>query len=201
MMSLARLRLLLWVVVGIVAASIVVLLWRQSSPQQVASSPLGTIGGPFTLTGTDGQPFASSRLNGRPAALFFGFTHCPDVCPTTLARLTRLRQQLGKGDDALSIVFVSVDPDRDTPEILHNYVKSFHPSFVGLTGTPEELKAAQEAANVPVATFDGDQPDYAVNHAAWVIAYGRDGLNHSIYPSGVRQSQWNNDLRVLAEMG
>ena len=122
-MSLARVRLALWIVLGLVAAGIVVLLWRQSEPQQsVTQTSLGTIGGPFTLTGSDGKSFASSQLNGRPAAIFFGFTHCPDVCPTTLARLTKLRRQLGKGDDALSIVFISVDPERDTPDEVGNYV-------------------------------------------------------------------------------
>ena len=86
-MSLARLRLILWLVVGLAALGMVVAIWRQSEDQQVVSTPIGTIGGPFTLTGVDGKPFASSRLNGKPAAIFFGFTHCPDICPTTLGLL------------------------------------------------------------------------------------------------------------------
>ncbi|MDV3258540.1 MAG: SCO family protein [Sphingomonas sp.] len=175
MMSLARLRLLLWVVVGIVAAGIVVLLWRQSSPQQVASSPLGTIGGPFTLTGTDGQPFASSRLNGRPAALFFGFTHCPDVCPTTLARLTRLRQQLGKGDDALSIVFVSVDPERDTPAEVDNYMKLYDSPVIGLTGTPAQLEIVKKQFGIYSRKVEQPGGSYSVDHTASVILLDRNG--------------------------
>ena len=138
-MSLARLRLILWLVGGLVALGMVVLIWRQSEPDQTESTALGTFGGPFTLTGTDGKSFASSKLNGRPAAIFFGFTHCPDVCPTTLARLTKLRRELGQGDEALSIVFISVDPERDTPAEVGNYLKLFDTPVVGLTGTQAQL--------------------------------------------------------------
>lgn len=174
-MSLARLRLLLWVMVGIVAAGIVVLLWRQSEPQQVSSTPLGSIGGPFTLTGSDGQPFASSRLNGRPAALFFGFTHCPDVCPTTLARLTRLRQQLGKGDDALSIVFVSVDPERDTPAEVDNYMKLYDSPVIGLTGTPAQLEIVKKQFGIYSRKVEQPDGSYSVDHTASVILLDRNG--------------------------
>ncbi len=174
-MSLARLRLLLWVAVGIVAAGIVVLLWRQSEPQQVSSTPLGSIGGPFTLTGSDGQPFASSRLNGRPAALFFGFTHCPDVCPTTLARLTRLRQQLGKGDDALSIVFVSVDPERDTPAEVDNYMKLYDSPVIGLTGTPAQLEIVKKQFGIYSRKVEQPDGSYSVDHTASVILLDRNG--------------------------
>ena len=77
----------------------------------------------------------------------------------------------------------------------------FDTRFVGLTGTPEELKAAQEAAGVPPATITGDGEDYTVDHAGWVLAYSPDGLNHAIYPFGTRQTQWNNDLPILAALG
>src|SRR6187397_2134389 len=108
-MSLSRMRHFLWILLGLAAVGMAALLWQQSAQKQALSeTSLGTIGGPFTLVGTDGKTFASARLNGKPAAIFFGFTHCPDVCPTTLARLTKLRHQLGKGDDGFSIVFVSV---------------------------------------------------------------------------------------------
>src|SRR5688500_5862480 len=109
-----RLRLVLWVLVGIVAIGGILLALRPAPPTS-RETPLATIGGPFTLTGSDGKPFSSSRLTGKPAAIFFGFTHCPDVCPTTLARLVQLRRQLGKGNDAMAIVFITVDPERDGP--------------------------------------------------------------------------------------
>ena len=173
-MSLSRLRLGLWVLVGIVALGMVALIWRQSEPEQVSSTPLGSISGPFTLTGTDGKPFASSRLNGKPAAIFFGFTHCPDVCPTTLARLARLRRELGQGDDALAIVFVSVDPERDTPAEVGNYMKLYDTPVVGLTGTPAQIEQVKKQFGVYSRKVE--QPGgYSVDHTASVILLDKNG--------------------------
>lgn len=174
-MNLRRLRLMMWLVAGIFAASMVVLIWRQSLPQQAESTAFGTIGGPFTLTGTDGKPFASSKLNGRPAAMFFGFTHCPDVCPTTLARLARLRRQLGQGDDALSIVFVSVDPERDTPAELQAYLSLFDAPVVGLTGTPAQVEQVKKQFGIFSRKVDQPGGGYSVDHTAAVILLDRNG--------------------------
>lgn len=174
-MSLFRLRLFLWLIVGAVALGMVVLIWRQSAPQQTASTGLGTIGGPFTLTGTDGKPFASSRLNGRPAAIFFGFTHCPDVCPTTLARLAKLRRQLGRGDDALSIVFVSVDPERDTPAEVRNYLSLFDTPVVGLTGTPAQVEQVKKQFGIYSRKVEQPGGGYSVDHTASVILLDNNG--------------------------
>ena len=174
-MSLTRLRQILWVIVGLVAIGMVVLIWRQSEPEQVASTPLGTIGGPFTLAGTDGQPFASSKLSGRPAAMFFGFTHCPDVCPTTLARLARLRKQLGQGDDALSIVFVSVDPERDTPAEVGNYLKLFNTPVVGLTGSPAQVEQVKKQFGIYSRKVEQPGGGYSVDHTAAVILLDKNG--------------------------
>ena len=174
-MSLSRRRLMLWVVVGFVALGMGALIWRQSEPPQVASTPLGTFGGPFTLAGTDGKPFASSKLNGKPAAIFFGFTHCPDVCPTTLARLTKLRRQLGQGEDALSIVFISVDPERDTPAEVGNYLKLFETPVVGLTGTPAQVEQVKKQFGIYSRKVEQPGGGYSVDHTASVILLDRDG--------------------------
>jgi protein SCO1/2 len=174
-MSLSRLRLALWLVVGIVALGMVVLIWRQSEPQQVSSTPLGTIGGPFTLTGTDGKPFASSKLNGKPAAIFFGFTHCPDVCPTTLARLARLRRDLGKGEDALSIVFISVDPERDTPAEVGNYMQLYDTPVIGLTGTPAQIEQVKKQFGVYSRKVEQPGGSYSVDHTASVVLLDKNG--------------------------
>jgi protein SCO1/2 len=174
-MSLSRLRLMLWLIVGLVALGMVVLIWRQSEPQQSASTSLGTIGGPFTLTGTDGKPFASSRLNGRPAAIFFGFTHCPDVCPTTLARLAKLRKQLGKGDDALSIVFVSVDPERDTPAELGTYMQLYDTPVIGLTGTPAQVEQVKRQFGIYSRKVEQPGGGYSVDHTASVMLLDKNG--------------------------
>jgi len=174
-MNLSRLRLALWLMVGAVALGMIVLIWRQSEPQQAESTALGSIGGPFTLTGTDGQPFASSKLNGRPAAIFFGFTHCPDVCPTTLARLAKLRRQLGQGEDALSIVFVTVDPERDTPAEVRNYLTLFDTPVVGLTGTGAQIEQVKKQFGIFSRKVEQPGGGYSVDHTASVILLDRNG--------------------------
>lgn len=174
-MSLSRLRLALWLLVGLVALGMVALIWRQSAPQQTASTPLGTFGGPFTLAGTDGKPFPSSKLNGKPAAIFFGFTHCPDVCPTTLARLAKLRRQLGQGDDALSIVFVSVDPERDTPAEVGNYLQLFDTPVIGLTGTQAQVEQVKKQFGIYSRKVEQPGGSYSVDHTASVILLDKNG--------------------------
>lgn len=175
-MSLSRLRLLLWVVVGLAALGMVVFIWTQSEREQTASqSSMGTIGGPFTLTASDGKPFPSSRLNGKPAAIFFGFTHCPDVCPTTLARLAKLRRQLGQGEDALSIVFVSVDPERDTPAEVANYMSLYETPIIGLTGTPAQVEQVKKQFRIYSRKVEQPGGGYSVDHTAAVMLMDKNG--------------------------
>lgn len=176
-MNLRRLRLALWVLVGLVAAGLLVFLWRQAAPQRPAFSQtsLGTIGGPFTLTASSGKPFSSAQLNGKPAAVFFGFTHCPDVCPTTLARLTKLRRDLGKGDDALSIVFISVDPERDTPAEVDSYMKLYDTPVIGLTGTPQQIEKVKKQFGIFSRKVEQPGGGYSVDHTATVILLDRNG--------------------------
>ena len=174
-MSLSRLRLLLWAVVGVAALGMIIL-WIQSGREQTASqSALETIGGPFTLTASDGTPFPSSRLSGKPAAIFFGFTHCPDVCPTTLARMAKLRRQLGKGDDALSIVFISVDPERDTPAAVGDYVGLFDTPVVGLTGTPAQVEQVKKQFGIYSRKVEQPGGGYSVDHTAAVMLMDSNG--------------------------
>ncbi|MFO7299261.1 MAG: SCO family protein [Actinomycetes bacterium] len=155
----------------------------------------------FTLTDMYGEPYDfAAETEGKVALLFFGYTYCPDICPTHMAQVSEVLEQYPDLARKVQLVFVSVDPDRDTPERLQQWVGGFHPSFVGLTGTPGELEAAQKAANVPVAYKEGEEENYTVAHAGWVIAYAPDGLSYSIYPNGTRQTQWVNDLKILAEM-
>ena len=176
-MSLKRLRLGLWVLVGLVAAGLVVFLWKQAEPEppSFSQTSLGTIGGPFTLTASSGKPFSSAELNGKPAAVFFGFTHCPDVCPTTIARLTKLRRDLGKGDDALSIVFISVDPERDTPAEIDSYMKLYDTPVTGLTGTPAQIEQVKKQFGIYSRKVEQPGGAYSVDHTATVILLDRNG--------------------------
>ena len=175
---LGKLRLILWGLVIAAAAAFAFLLTR-TGPELPAPSatklPLSSIGGPFTLVGANGRPFASSRLAGKPFAIFFGFTHCPDVCPTTLARLTKLRRTLGQGDDAFAIVFVSVDPERDGPDEVGAYMKLFGTPVIGLTGSAAQVERVKKTYAVFSAKAPGVGSDYGVDHTASVFLMDRAG--------------------------
>ena len=173
-----RLRMLLWALVGLAAIGGIYLALNPPQPRtQTADGdlPLDTIGGPFTLTGSNGQPFSSARLAGKPAAVFFGFTHCPDVCPTTLARLTKLRKQLDKGDDSFSIVFITVDPERDKPEDMGRYTGLFDTPVVGLTGSPAQIDRVKQQFGVFSQKVPTEGGDYSLDHTATVFLLDRDG--------------------------
>lgn len=171
---LGKVRIILWaaVAVALVAGAA---LWLSSPRQAPAHDAMASIGGPFTLTGTDGRPFPSSRLEGRPHALFFGFTHCPDVCPATLARLAKLRRALGRGDDAFNIVFVTVDPERDGPAEVGAYAGLFATPVIGLTGSREQIERVKK--QYAVASMKAPLPggDYSVDHTASVFLMDRRG--------------------------
>ena len=174
-----RLRLVLWVVAGLAAITGLMLALNPPEPGSKAPTstglPIASIGGPFTLTGSDGRPFSSGRLSGNPAAIFFGFTHCPDVCPTTLARLAKLRRQLGKGDDGFAIVFITVDPERDKPADVGKYAALFDTPVIGLTGAAAEIERVKQQFGVYSEKAPLPGGDYGVNHTASVFLIGRDG--------------------------
>jgi protein SCO1 len=156
----------------------------------------------FVLTDTSGAPYDFAvETEGKLALLYFGYLNCPDICPVHLAQIAETLDRLPAVARETEVVFVSVDPARDSPQEIRDFLDRFDSRFVGLTGTLEELELAQAAAGVGVAVFTGEGDDYTVDHAAQVIAYAPDGLNHAVYPFGVLQSQWNNDLQVLADMG
>ena len=175
---LKRVRLLLWALVSLAAIGVIYLALNPQPTTQGTNGqelPLDTIGGPFTLTGSDGQPFASSRLSGKPAAIFFGFTNCPDVCPTTLARLANLRKQLGKGDDGFSIVFITVDPERDRPADVGRYATLFNTPVIGLTGSPAQIDQVKKQFGVFSQKVPTPGGGYSVDHTATVFLLDRNG--------------------------
>ncbi|MBN9063126.1 MAG: SCO family protein [Rhizobiales bacterium] len=126
---------------------------------------IASIGGPVRLTAHTGERVDTAAI-GKPFAIFFGFTHCPDVCPTTLAEMTQTLSELGPAAKDFRIYFVSVDPERDTPAVMASYMGSFDKRMIGLTGTPAEIDAAVKAYRVfarKVPTKDGD---YTMDHTA-----------------------------------
>jgi protein SCO1/2 len=132
------------------------------------------IGGPFELTSQDGARVSSESLKGKPSAIFFGFTHCPEVCPTTLFDLTQDLEAMGADAAKLNVVFITVDPERDTPDLMKTYLSSFDPRIVGLTGTESEIAAVAKEYKVyfkKVATDNG----YTMDHTATIFLMDRNG--------------------------
>ncbi len=142
---------------------------------QIATTP--QVGGPFVLDGPDGRRVRDTDFRGRAMAVFFGFTHCPDICPTALARMTEVLDALGADADAVQPLFVSVDPRRDTPALLKDYVAHFSPRILGLTGSEAEIAAVARAYRV-YYRINGDpqtNPNYLVDHSGFVYVIDRSG--------------------------
>jgi protein SCO1/2 len=152
----------------------------------------------FTLVDERGQPFTLSTLRGRWVLLVYGYTTCPDVCPATLAILRQARAELGPDAEQVQVVFVSVDPERDTPEVMGQYVAHFDPTFHGLTGTPEAVAQAAAAYGViyqrrAAASAVG----YLVNHSAYVYVIDPAFRWRLTFPFGARPAEVAEDLRYL----
>jgi protein SCO1 len=156
----------------------------------------------FTLTDTSGTAFNfSARTNGFVTLLFFGYTHCPDMCPLQISTLAKaLKTLTPEQASQFKIVFVTTDPERDTPAALRTWLNHFDKRFIGLTGTKAAVESAEIAANMDPAKTSGVLADgsYGVSHAIWVLAYTKDNLAHVIYPAGVKQEDWVHDLQLLA---
>ena len=158
-----------------------------------------------TLTDTDGRPYElAAESEGRVTLLYFGYLECPDACPIHMAVLSKVMEALpGETRDDVDVVFVTTDPERDAPEQIRDYLDRFDPTFIGLTGDPETLAEAQRAAGVPVAVAEPADEDgnYLVGHATQVLVFDRDGVARVVYPFGVRQSDWMEDLPAIVDAG
>lgn len=163
---------------------------RQQAAQTTDSAtgqPL--VGGPFTLTNQDGQVVDEKILDGKWSLVFFGFTYCPDYCPTTLGVLNAVQERMGEKAKDLQIVFISIDPERDTPQMLKDYLSSdgFPDGVIGLTGTPEQVDQAAKAYRAFYQKV-GEGEGYTMNHGLTVYLMGPDGkfrsaVAHDLGPS------------------
>ena len=157
----------------------------------------------FTLTDTSGQPFNLQKdTAGYVTLLYFGYTHCPDICPTQMADMAIGLSKVPSAVRAqVKVVFVTTDPNRDTPSVIRAWLNAFNPSFIGLTGTVAQIDAAEQTVGMPPATVEpiAGTTNYSVDHAAWVIAFTKDNLAHAIYPAGITASVWSHDLPRLVK--
>lgn len=173
--TLKRVRLLLWGLVGLaLVAAALLLIQRGGSSHDHPQAAQASFGGPFTLTGADAKPFASARLAGKPYAIFFGFTRCGDVCPTTLSRLVKLRQQAG-GEDKFNIVFVTIDPQNDGPKEVGQYATMFNSPIIGLTGRPDQIDQVKRQYGIHAEPVPDAAMGQQMEHTATVILFDRAG--------------------------
>ena len=181
-----RVRILLWALVAVMLAAMGLMYLNQPVETQVQRSiPVqASFGGPFTLVGSDGKPFTSGRLNGKPYAIFFGFTHCPDTCPVTLGRLVKLRNDLGKGDEAFNILCVTTDPERDGPAEVGKYATLFNSPIIGLTGSPAQIEQVKKQFGIYSKKVPDGSGGYTVDHTASVLLFDRTGKFQSTIAAG-----------------
>jgi protein SCO1/2 len=154
----------------------------------------------FALKGTDGTDFKLSRYRGKVVALGFGYTFCPDVCPTTLAELAQARKKLGADAKDFQVIYVTVDPERDSAARLKTYLSAFDDSFLGATGTPEQLAGVRKAYGISIAkkTVEGHPSAYLVHHSSFVYFIDREGRLRAMLPFGGRTvDDIAHDIRAL----
>lgn len=181
---------LLAVAVGVIAgilAAILILMPPSATTPGPALSGRALIGGPFSLVDQTGKHVTEKDFAGRPMVVFFGYTNCPDVCPSGLQVLGAALDLLGPKAEKIAPLFITVDPERDTPEKLGAYVKSFHPTILGLTGTDAEVKGAIKAyrvyaQKVPVSD---DPTSYSVDHSSFFYVMDKDGAYLKHFPHSV----------------
>jgi protein SCO1/2 len=154
-------------------------------------------GGAFRLVDTSGRPVTDETLKGKPYAIFFGFTRCPDVCPTTMARMALLHRRLGAEAARMNIVFVSVDPEHDKREDIASFLSMFDAPVIGLTGDPAELKRMEKAFRIYVERVPLPNGDYTIDHTARILLFDRDGRFADTMDAGEPEGRALERLRTL----
>ena len=188
-------------------ALIAVLVWAAGC-QTLQSSPQfrGTVYDPplpvpdFTLTNSASQPFSLSDVKGNTTLIFFGYTYCPDVCPLTMADVKKALNEFEYGDE-VEVIFISVDPERDTPEVLDDYLDNFDPDFIGLTGDTAEIQKAMQpfGAYAEKAEASSSEAGYLVNHTARLYLLNPEQELIVSYPFEFDVDDLRNDLTILFE--
>lgn len=151
----------------------------------------------FALTDHDGRPRSLADFRGQVVAVFFGFTHCPDVCPTTLAELAAVMNQLGADAGGVQVLFVTLDPERDTPALLKQYVPAMHPSFLGLYGDAAATARTAQEFKVFYQKQPAQSGGYSLDHTAGTYIFGREGRLRVFAPYGAERAALLHDIKLL----
>jgi len=151
----------------------------------------------FALQGSDGGELKLGRYRGKVVLLSFGYTNCADVCPTTLATLARARKLLGKAADAVQVVYVTVDPERDDAARIKNYLAVFDPAFVGATGKPEALAAVRKNYGIVAVKHPMGDSGYAMEHSSSIFLIDRQGTLRAVMPYGHAAGDFVHDIKLL----
>lgn len=194
----------LWIIIGIaiivlIILAVAVILPRLKPPTFSGMLLQGASAAhDFSLVDENGEQVRLSDFRGKPVLLYFGYTFCPDVCPTTMAELGKMMRELGDQADDVQVVMISVDPERDTPERLAEYVRYFHPDFIGLTGTEEEVSQAATPLGVYYAKQEVEGASgYLMDHTATVLMIDKDGSTRMIWPYGTPAEDMAEDVRYF----
>ncbi|HVT51641.1 MAG TPA: SCO family protein [Dongiaceae bacterium] len=172
-----RLLVILIAAAAISAAALTYLYVNRQGPEATGGI---AIGGPIHLTDQDGAKFDSAVMSGKPYAVFFGYTHCPDVCPTTLSDISQATDAIGGNAKDFTTLFVTIDPERDTQSVMKDYISNFTAKVVGLTGTPEEVAAVAKEFRVYYAKVPTSDGGYTMDHTAVVYLMDRHGEFRSV---------------------
>ncbi len=164
-------------------------------PQTKVSA--GQIGGPFQLVDADGTPFTFKDLQGKPSLVYFGFTHCPDICPTTLFLMSQVLERLGPDADRINALFITVDPDRDTPDQMKSYLAASDPHLRGLTGDRAHLAVAWDIYGVEATVVPTTSSNYNMNHTSDVFVLDRSGRFRSSFDMNASPEQAVADIQGL----
>jgi protein SCO1/2 len=183
--------------IGALGGAALLVLTRGASDPSVETSGKALIGGPFTLVDQTGKTVTQQDFRGRYMLVFFGFTHCPDICPAELQAISASLDELGAKAAEVVPVFITLDPERDTQDVMADYVKNFGSRFVGLTGSPEAIAAAAKAYRIEYSNFQEDKTkaDYSIDHSALVYLMGQDGEYITHFPYGTPASKMTETLR------
>ncbi|HYH40304.1 MAG TPA: SCO family protein [Azospirillum sp.] len=189
------LRIALASLVGLALAAGIAWWQVRHATQQVETSA-AAVGGPFRLTDHTGKAVTDADYRGKHLLIYFGYTFCPDVCPTELSTMAAALDKLGPVADKVQPLFISIDPERDTVAHMADYVPLFHPRLVGLTGTPDEIRAVAKEYRVYAAKAPGSSGEaYLMDHSSFVYLMGPDGKFVAVFPGGTGPDKMAADIR------